>query len=160
MASKTAHNQKCLHMDNETIKKNFAEARKQEGLSWADIAQKAGVKDYHTIANLFNSPGMTLATLRRLAELVNLQPWQLLKPSEDIGTQDDDQTAGTLPDEHDRPKMKPGQSAVLNCPLCGSRINVLLYKRDDSQTDGGKDDGTSAKTLPDGTTALENNRQK
>lgn len=120
-------------MDKEVIKKNFAEARKRQALSWQDIAQKAGVKDYHTIANLFNTPGITLATLERLAGLVNLEPWQLLKPSDDI--QPDDQTKGTEKPQ----KLKTGQKAVLNCPLCGSRINVYLMKRD--ETAGTENDG-------------------
>ena len=120
-------------MDNEIIKKNFAAARRAQGLTWQEIADRAGVANYQTILNRMNGAGITLATLERLAGLVNLEPWQLLKPSEDI--QPDDQTKGT----DKAPKLKTGQKAVLNCPLCGSRINVYLMKRD--ETAGTKNDG-------------------
>ena len=74
------YNQICIILDLETIKANFNALRKEQGLSWADLAAKAGVSDYHRIANNLNTKGLTLATLEKLATLVNVEPWELLKP--------------------------------------------------------------------------------
>lgn len=104
-------------MDNEAIKKKFYSERRKKGLSWADLAQKAGVSDYRKIANLLNSPGLTLATLARLADLVNLQPWQLLKP-------DDDSTT-------DSPEQNQAAPVLARCPICGAALAVKIQAATD-----------------------------
>lgn len=94
-------------MDNEIIKKNFYEARRIKGLSWATLTQKAGIQDYHKITNILNSPGLSLASLERLAKLVECEPWELLKPIE------------PTPQEQPEPTT---QTAI--CPHCGKPIQL------------------------------------
>ena len=94
-------------MDNETIKKKFLDLRREKGLSWADLAEKAGVNNYQTILNRFNTPGLSLATLEKLAALVGCDPWELLKPEPD----QDNQTE------------QPAQAAnAIRCPHCNKII--------------------------------------
>lgn len=115
-------------MDVETIKKKFLALRKKQGLKWADLAAAAGVNDYHKIINLLNSPGLTLATLEKLSKLVNVQPWQLLKP--------DDDSQG-----HDSPA-----GPVVICPRCGAPLQLSIQ----TSPDAGRlssSDGTGARQL-------------
>lgn len=95
-------------MDIENVKKKFYELRRQKGLSWADLAAAAGVNDYHKIANLLNSPGMTLATLQRLAALVSVEPWELLKPE----------------------TTKPKNTANIICPHCNKLLYIAIARKE------------------------------
>ena len=114
-------------MDVETIKKKFLALRKKQGLKWADLAAAAGVNDYHKIINLLNSPGLTLATLEKLSKLVNVQPWQLLKP--------DDNSQG-----HDSPA-----GPVVICPRCGAPLLLSIQTSPDAGQPA--EDGTGARQL-------------
>jgi len=133
-----AHSQFYAHMDNEAIKKKFYSERRKQGLSWADLAQKAGVSDYRKIANLLNSPGLTLATLARLADLVNLQPWQLLKPDDDSSS--------------DSPEQNQAPPVLARCPICGAALALSIQAATDpgpagcpGPGDPGTDDNNSPK---------------
>lgn len=72
-------------MDNETIKKKLFALREEKGLSWADLATKAGYKSYRNILNAMNSPGLTLSTLDKIARALDIQVFELLKPDQDKG---------------------------------------------------------------------------
>ena len=96
-------------MEIEVIKKKFNEYRVNKGLSWADLAAKAGVKNYQTIYSRLNGGGLSVATLERLAALVDVEPWQLLKPDDD----NDDTTTPTTP---------PDPQII--CPHCGQIIKL------------------------------------
>lgn len=97
-------------MDNKVIKKNFLEARRKEGLSWANLEVKAGIKSYRNILNALNSPGLSLATLERLARLVNLSPADLLKEDE--------------PTDPRKAQQTDRQTFRVACPHCGEFIDI------------------------------------
>jgi len=92
-------------MDNEVVKKKFLQYKAEKGLKWADLAAAAGVANYQSILNRLNTPGLTLATLEKLAALVGCQPWELIKP--DDTTQQDHQ-----------------QAPAIICPHCGQIIII------------------------------------
>ena len=95
-------------MEIEDIKKKFFDYRVKRGLSWADLAAKAGVNNYQQIISYFNK-GVTLASICKLAALVDVEPWQLLKP-DDTNTQ---------------PKT-PDNRAQITCPHCGETITLTI----------------------------------
>lgn len=107
-------------MDNENIKKKIFALRKAQGLSWADLAAKCGQKDYRNILNALNSPGLSLSTLGKLANALNIEPWELLKP-DDI-TQEDTQ--------HDTQQI----GTSFKCPACGAILKVTDNKSEENET--------------------------
>ena len=91
-------------MDTKQIEKNFQQIRKEKGLSWAELAARAGVKNYQTILNpLRQGKTVTLATLEKLAALLCVDFRELLA----------DET-------HQGPEAKN----VFRCPICGAAIQV------------------------------------
>lgn len=99
-------------MDLENIKKNFYYYKDKQGLTWPDLAAKAGIKSYTQIINYFNKPGLTLASLEKLANLVNVDPWQLLKPTPEANT-------STRPN-------------IIACPYCGKLLTLQAATQDDT----------------------------
>lgn len=91
-------------MDIEIIKKNFSEIRRNKGLSWADLTAKAGVSNYQIIYNRLTGKGLTLATLEKLAALLDCDPAEL------ITTRKGEKT--------------PPDHPVLICPHCGQIIHL------------------------------------
>ena len=100
-------------MDTQTIKKNFLDLKEIQGLSWADLAQKAGVTNYQTIFNRLNGKGLTIASLEKLANLVNCEPYQLLKPQE--------------------PQDKTNDYLFISCPHCSKKIYINIEKKPNQQ---------------------------
>lgn len=81
---------------------------------------------------------MTLATLARLADLVNLQPWQLLKPDDDSSS--------------DSPEQNQAAPVLARCPICGAALAVKIQAATDPAGPGcpgpgdpGTDDDNSPK---------------
>ena len=105
------------HMDNEQIKKKIFELRERQGLTWADLAARTGAKSYRNILNSLNSPGLTLSTLEKIANALNVPAFELLKPDPDDGT--------------------PGPPAPVRllCPICGGRL-ILQPETKQRRTDG------------------------
>lgn len=93
-------------MDSEVIKKNFDYYRQQKGLTMQELASKRGVTP-QTLYSYFRQ-GLTLRTLEKAAALVDVEPWQLLKPAED-----QQQTTTT-------------SEAQTICPHCGMPIKITL----------------------------------
>ena len=93
-------------MDSEVIKKNFDYYRQQKGLTMQDLADARGVTP-QTLYSYFRQ-GLTLRTLEKAAALVDVEPWQLLKPAED-----QQQTTTT-------------SEAQTICPHCGKPIKITL----------------------------------
>lgn len=92
-------------MDVETIKKNFYELRRQKGISWAEIAQAAGVTNYQQIINYFNK-GITLASLNKLAALLGVELYELIKPANENQARRDENNISFI------------------CPYCGETIYI------------------------------------
>ena len=109
--------QKYVNMDNETIKKKIFALRERQGLSWADLATRTGAKSYRNILNSLNSPGLTLATLEKIATALNVQAYELIKP---------DDTPGAGCQAYPTP-------ARLSCPLCGGSL-IIAPERQNAGT--------------------------
>ena len=95
-------------MDIELIKKNFSAIRRKKGLSWADLTAKAGVTNYQIIYNRLTGKGLTLATLEKLAALLDCDPAELI-------------TTGKV-------EKTPPNEPVLICPHCGQIIHISAHK--------------------------------
>jgi len=104
-------------MDNEQIKKKIFALRERQGLSWADLAAKTGAKSYRNILNSLNSPGLSLATLEKIATALNVPAFELLKPDQDNTTQG------------------PPAPVRLLCPICGGRL-IITQEAQHRRTDG------------------------
>ena len=94
-------------MDLQVIKKNFSHYRELKGLSWADLAAKAGVTNYQSIFNRINGKGLTLASLEKLANLVDCEPYELLKP-------------------FDQDTTKQPIEPIIFCPHCNKPIYLTI----------------------------------
>lgn len=86
---------------SETIRTNFERFREQKGVTIAQIARDKGVTR-QTIYSYFRS-SVSLITLQKLANIVGVEPWQLLKPN----TQN---------------------QATAICPHCGKQITIAIEK--------------------------------
>lgn len=94
-------------MDIEVIKKNFDYYRQQKGLKIQEIADSLHVTR-QTIYSYFRE-NINLRTLEKAAALVDVEPWQLLKPA-------DDQQQTTTTSE-----------VQTICPHCGKPIKITLF---------------------------------
>ena len=99
-------NENSPKMDKEIIKKNFYHYKESKGLTWQDLTKAAGVKSYTQIINYLNKPGLTLASLEKLAAILNIEPWQLLRPQE------------ATTKEH----------TIIICPHCGNLLSIRAAK--------------------------------
>lgn len=88
----------------DTIRTNFELFQKRKGLTIQKIAKQKGVTR-QTIYSYFRQ-GITLKTIEKIAELVGVEPWELLKPIEAEPTTD------------------PGPT----CPHCGKPIQITINK--------------------------------
>ena len=108
--TETAHNQNTPYMDIETVKNNFFEIRRRKGLKWADLAAAAGMKSHTQLINFFSGSNMTLASLDKLAGLLGVQPYELLKPAAD----------------QDEAAQDQGAAAQIICPHCGKPVQIIV----------------------------------
>lgn len=105
-------------MDNNAVKKNWDYYRLQKGLKIEDLAARLG-GPRQKIYNYFSSAsGLTLATLERLAALVEVEPWQLLAGPE-----------VTPPTTDGTPAPPP--APAITCPHCGRRLRLVVSLTDD-----------------------------
>lgn len=102
-------------MDIETVKNNFFEIRRRKGLKWADLAAAAGMKSHTQLINFFSGSNMTLASLDKLAGLLGVQPYELLKPAQD-------------PRQPGEAAQDQGAAVQIICPHCGKAVTLLVDK--------------------------------
>lgn len=89
-------------MLSNTIRENFDRFREEKGLTVAEIAAAKGVTR-QTIYSYFRE-GITLGTLQKVADIVGVEPWQLLAP----------------------PTMQHTHGNGIKCPNCGVSLNIHL----------------------------------
>ena len=99
-------------MGLEIIKKNFDYYREKQGIKIDDFAAMIGIKR-QSLYSYFKK-NVTVENLARVANALNVEPWQLLKPIED--------------------EMKPN-SPVIACPHCGKLIYLNPATKPDHQNE-------------------------
>ena len=122
MIPETARNQIQPQMDKEVIEKNFQRIRRKKGLTWAQIATRAGVKNYQTITNLLQrNNSITISTLERLANILEVDFRNLLE-DETNTTPDQDQRQ----QQKTKPKKEVKTKLCCICPNCRKEITIQV----------------------------------
>ena len=98
-------------MENKVIEKNFKRIREEKGLSWADLAEKAGVQHYQQILGTLNNKSATIATVEKLAALLDVHLFDLLR--------EDGQNSSPT-------ETEPNKGPEIICPHCGRRIIISV----------------------------------
>lgn len=93
----------------ETIKNNVVQILRQQNKTQKDLAAALGVT-VQTLQYYFNG-NITLKNLERIADALNVDPWQLLKPH------DDNETITTKPQE---------EQTRFICPHCGKPLEIII----------------------------------
>ena len=100
-----AYTEIWCYMDVEIIKKNFSEIRQRKGIKMDDLARDLGVTTQTIYSQMRGNP--TLSTLEKLAALLGVDPWELLKPVDD--------------DNNEQKKLPQ-----IICPHCGKAITISV----------------------------------
>lgn len=98
----------------EIIKANFEKFKTKKNLTIQKIALKKGVTR-QTIYSYFRE-GITLRTIEKMAQLVGVEPWQLLQPPQ----------AQTLPAQDDNGTTEQTTTAVIICPHCQKPVELTI----------------------------------
>jgi len=94
-------------MNSDTIREKFEALRVAKGIKIADVCNEMNIS--RQAFNAYFKRSINLATLEKLAAIVGVEAWELLKP------EDSNQ------DENATPK-----TPQIICPYCGKPLNVTI----------------------------------
>ena len=94
----------------DTIKNNVTRILNQQNRTQRQLAKDLNITP-QTMQYYFNG-NITLKNLQRIADALNVDPWQLLKPLED------NETITTKPE--------PPEQAQTICPYCRKRLEIIV----------------------------------
>jgi len=93
-------------MNSDTIREKFEALRVAKGIKIADVCNEMNIS--RQAFNAYFKRSINLATLEKLAAIVGVEAWELLKPSED--SNQDENTTRKTPE--------------IICPYCGQPITI------------------------------------
>lgn len=98
-------------MNSDTIREKFEALRIEKGIKIVDVCDSLNIS--RQAFNAYFKRSINLATLEKLAAIVGVEAWELLKPSED-GNQD-----------------KPQKTPEILCPYCGKPLQIVPITNED-----------------------------
>lgn len=108
---------KLYRKQSMTITERIRAAAKERGISQQQMADEMSVSVTTIKSNLQQGDAVSVTTLRRYAEVLNVPDWTLLADVDEVRAylqQVDAQTAVTT-------------TAAARCPICGAALNVELH---------------------------------
>ena len=97
-------------MDFEIIRENFDRIRKEKGIKMKDLAAGLNVTP-QSIYSCINGKNITVGTLQKIGDLLGVEAYELLKPTDTEPTQ---------------PK-----TPQIICPYCGKPLQIVPITNED-----------------------------